>query len=193
MGEPRESRKPASGRFVLRLPPGLHAALRTAAREAGTSLNDHCVRLLARPGGGGALAAGVVLRALEVAGDALAGVVLFGSYARGEATEESDVDILVVLDGALPVSRELYRRWDARPLRWEGRRVEPHFVALPDATGPISGLWAEVSLEGAVLHERGLELSRRLAALRARIVDGALVRRWANGQPYWVQPGAGAA
>lgn len=30
-------------------------------------------------------------------GDRLVRVVLFGSYARGEATEESDVDILVVL------------------------------------------------------------------------------------------------
>ncbi len=30
-------------------------------------------------------------------GDRLARVVLFGSYARGEATPESDVDVLVVL------------------------------------------------------------------------------------------------
>ena len=33
-------------------------------------------------------------------GDRLVRAVLFGSYARGEATEESDVDVLVVLGGA---------------------------------------------------------------------------------------------
>ena len=32
-------------------------------------------------------------------GDRLVRAVLFGSYARGEATEESDVDVLVVLRG----------------------------------------------------------------------------------------------
>lgn len=31
-------------------------------------------------------------------GERLKGVYLFGSYARGEADEESDVDVLVVLD-----------------------------------------------------------------------------------------------
>lgn len=32
-------------------------------------------------------------------GDRLRGVVLFGSHARGEADEYSDVDVLVVVDG----------------------------------------------------------------------------------------------
>jgi hypothetical protein len=38
----------ASGRFVLRIEPGLHAALRAAADGAGVSLNEHCrLKLLA--------------------------------------------------------------------------------------------------------------------------------------------------
>lgn len=32
-------------------------------------------------------------------GDRLSDVTLFGSYARGEASEESDVDVLVLVDG----------------------------------------------------------------------------------------------
>lgn len=45
-----------------------------------------------------------VLSQLEAAlrasfGDRLGDVTLFGSYARGEASEESDVDVLVVVDG----------------------------------------------------------------------------------------------
>ena len=34
-----------------------------------------------------------------VFGDRLREVVLFGSYARGEASEDSDVDVLVLIDG----------------------------------------------------------------------------------------------
>jgi predicted nucleotidyltransferase len=36
-----------------------------------------------------------------VYGDRLKGVMLYGSEARGEATEDSDIDILVLLDGPL--------------------------------------------------------------------------------------------
>ena len=36
-----------SGRFVLRIDPGLHGALRKAARAAGVSLNEYCARKLA--------------------------------------------------------------------------------------------------------------------------------------------------
>ena len=42
-------------------------------------------------------------------GDRLVRAVLFGSYARGEATEESDVDVLVVLGGEVDAWEE-YRR-----------------------------------------------------------------------------------
>lgn len=34
-------------------------------------------------------------------GDRLARLVLYGSHARGEATDESDVDVMVVLHGAV--------------------------------------------------------------------------------------------
>ena len=42
-------------------------------------------------------------RLAEAYGDRFAGVVLYGSYARGEAGPDSDVDVLVVLNG--PVNR----------------------------------------------------------------------------------------
>lgn len=38
-------------------------------------------------------------RVSERFGDRLGKTVLFGSYARGEAREDSDVDVLVVIDG----------------------------------------------------------------------------------------------
>jgi nucleotidyltransferase-like protein/HicB-like protein involved in pilus formation len=174
---------------VLRLSPGLHATLRAAARDAGLSLNDYCVHKLAASSANPALpsAAAVVDRSAQILGTDLLGVVAYGSWARGEATATSDVDVLVVADAKAAITRELYRRWDARPLTWEGRPVEPHFVRLRGADAPATSLWAEAALDGIVLFERGLGLSARLAAVRRDIASGRLVRRLAHGQPYWAE------
>lgn len=45
----------------------------------------------------------------EMYGDRLARVILYGSYARGEARQESDVDILVVLRDDFNLYTELKR------------------------------------------------------------------------------------
>ncbi|RMF59342.1 MAG: nucleotidyltransferase domain-containing protein, partial [Bacteroidetes bacterium] len=42
-------------------------------------------------------------------GNRLVGLVLFGSQARGEANEDSDVDVLVVLRGPVDIFREIKR------------------------------------------------------------------------------------
>lgn len=47
------------------------------------------------------------LRLAALYGERLRGVYLFGSYARDEATEESDADILIVLDRVVNYSREI--------------------------------------------------------------------------------------
>jgi predicted nucleotidyltransferase len=179
---------PASGRFVLRIEPGLHAALRAAAEEAELSLNEYCRRKLMAPGFQvSGPATEVVGSAIAVVGDALLGVVAFGSWARGEQTARSDVDVLLIVSADVAIRRELYRVWDAKPVFWGRHPVEPHFVHVPDPGARISGLWAEVAVDGVVLFERGLEVSRLLAALRRRIAEGRVVRRRIHGQPYWVE------
>lgn len=51
---------------------------------------------------------GWLARGLEALyGERYRGLVLYGSYARGEADEGSDVDILLLLDGKVNVAREL--------------------------------------------------------------------------------------
>jgi len=40
-------------------------------------------------------------------GERLAGIYLFGSFARGEATPDSDVDILIVLDEVTDYGQEI--------------------------------------------------------------------------------------
>jgi hypothetical protein len=98
------------------------------------------------------------------------------------------VDILVVVDRSVPILRALYRQWDALPsISWNSHSIEPHFVHLPDSDDGITGTWAEATIDGLVIYERGLAVSQRLAAFRRRIANGELERRWAHGQPYWVE------
>ena len=188
---PREKPRPASGRFLVRIDPGLHAALRARAASRGISLNRHCARRLGSPDNE-LPAPGVqtVRRAFEDVGESLLGVVAFGSWARGHPSWESDLDVLLVVCEEVAVSRALYRRWDERPaLEWDGYRVEPHFVHLPGEGETPSGLWAEVAVDGLVLFERRLLVSRALAAVRRLIVADRISQRLSHGNPYWVREG----
>ncbi len=167
--------------------PELHTALHKAAAASGESLNAYCVRHLKTVeirSLGDEDAMSLVGRARAVAGDALAAVVLHGSWARGEATAASDVDALVVVDSSLALCRALYRAWDAGRITWRGRRIDAHIVHPPRG-GEISGLWAEVALDAVVLFERDWKLSSHLSRIRRAIAAGQLVRRVVHGQPYW--------
>ena len=177
-----------SGRFLLRVPPRLHRALQVVARAHGLSLNEYCVRRLSLPGTGlsvseGAIAA--VTQAAELFGPRLAGVVAHGSWTRHELRDASDIDMLVVVDRTVKLTRNLYRTWDADPVTWNGRVVDPHFVHLPATGRPAPGIWCEAAVEGVVLFERDDRLSGWLIRVRREIADGRLVRREAHGQPYW--------
>jgi len=46
-------------------------------------------------------------------GRRLRNVILYGSWARGEATEDSDIDLLVVLRGKVTPGKEIDRMVDA--------------------------------------------------------------------------------
>jgi predicted nucleotidyltransferase len=180
----------ASGRFVLRVPAGLHVSMRHAAAEAGLSLNEYCVQRLTAPAGNLAAISGaarVIERAAELFGEQLLAVIAYGSWSRGEAVPSSDVDVLMVLTAGAPVTRELYRKWDSQPLTIEAHEVEPHFVQLKRVDDKTTGVWAEAAIDGIVLFERGLEVSRRLVKVRHDVMAGRLVRRMAHGQPYWCE------
>lgn len=189
-GRPRTkhgSSSAASGTFVLRLDPRLHAVLRHEAVAAGTSLNEWCSRSLAAPGAAGLSAAAEVVVMIRAGlGADLLGVVACGSFARGELAAGSDVDLLVVLSEGVKLTRSLYRQWDGVVPAWEGREIDLHFVHLPDRDNPVSGTWAEAGVCGIVLYDHDLLVSRRLIDIRSRIAGGELTRRMAQGQPYWI-------
>lgn len=188
MSDTIESGDLPSGRFVLRIEPELHAALKQAAEKAGLSLNEVCARKLAAPGLALAGPAGsAVERSVEVAGGRVTGILVFGSWARGELSDDSDVDLLIVVPDDLALSRALYHRWDESPVFWEGHRVEPHFAHHPGPEDPVTGLWAEAAMDGVVLFDPSLCLARRLVRIRSRILAGELVRKETNGHTYWVE------
>jgi predicted nucleotidyltransferase len=179
-----------SGRFVLRIDPGLHGALREAARAMGLSLNEYCARKLAAPSpefAGVGLATAAVQRAAAVLDEGLIAVAAFGSWARTELHDESDVDLLVVAENDTKLSRRLYLAWDEAPIRWRGHRVEPHFVHFPDPGRTLIGLWAEVAIDGIIFFARDLTLPRLLADVRRDIAAGRIVRKVVHGQPYWTE------
>ena len=173
---------------MLRIDPGLHAALREAAQRVGVSLNDLCAERLRVPASdGGGPGAAIVARAAAMFGDALRGVAAHGSWARGDLAPGSDVDVLVVVDRHIEVTRDLYRAWDQAPMRWHTRHVDIHFAHPPTEGVAVTGLWMNVAMDGIVLYDRDLDVSRRLVQLRSRVASGQVVRHSAHGHPYWVE------
>jgi predicted nucleotidyltransferase len=187
MVKPRLS-SAVSGRFLLRVQKSVHARVQAAARRLGVSLNEYCSRRLRVPGQSvlvDAGAAAAVEKPLAQFGAALVGVLVYGSYVRGDATAASDVDLLVVVDRSVPLTRALYREWDLDAPAWRDRSMDPHFVHVPDEGRAVPGAWCEAAFDGVVLFERDGAVTRHLAVLRGEIAAGRLVRRAVHGQPYW--------
>lgn len=198
MAEPRN----ASGRFVVRVPSDLHRQLKRVADEAGSSLNALCVRLL-KDGSRESLGTGDVgcIEYLPLAssrqavaslsaflGDRLVGVVLFGSVARGDSVPSSDIDLLAVVSPVVEITRDLYDGWDSRaPEALIVDRISVQFVLLPSKPEVAGSLWLETAMDGVVLYDPSLEVSRFLADLRRWVASGGAIRKIVHGHPYWVR------
>ncbi len=78
-----------------------------------------------------------------------AAIVLFGSYAKGEAHDESDIDVAVIFNG---FSGDWLK---ASSLLWRLRRgisydIEPHLL---DTTNDKSGLVQHVFKTGQIIYQ----------------------------------------
>lgn len=180
--------RPASGRLLLRLPASLHRAVQISADAAGISVNEYCVRRLATPGPSVAVAGpwvDLVTRAVELFGSRFVGLIAHGSWVRGDTTDGSDIDALVVVEPSVPLLRATYRAWDEKPLEWQGRPVDVHVVHLPVESSRLSALWYEAAVEGVVVYERDGAVAAQLRRARRVIASGRVVRKLVQGQPYW--------
>lgn len=180
-----------SGRFVLRLAPGLHRQLSSEALRRGNSLNKLCTELIRQGLEGGRPQAEVqsflsplVERLKGHFGHHLEGIALFGSQVSGGATRLSDWDLLIVL--SLPLTRFLYRWWDESHLSPPGKVVNPQFVHLPSHPAEAGSLWFEVASASEILWERKGRLGKFLDKIRKRIEEDKIRRYWLSGQPYWI-------
>ena len=92
-------------------------------------------------------------RLQQAFGGRLRGVVLYGSEAREEAGAESDVDILVLLQGPIDYGRDLRRSIDATypvVLEWE-RPISPDPVDVEQYSAAEWPLYRRAAIEGMPL------------------------------------------
>jgi hypothetical protein len=170
--------------------------------RTGQSLNQLCVAKLqangrpyagpgAAPARAGLLHPDFVDRIVRRWPGNLAGLILFGSAARGDATEDSDVDLLLVMNPDIRIARDLYQLWDEFCREGSGAqdsgRISPHFVSLPGSVREAGGLWYEVALDGIALWECDHQVSRFLGSVRAAMGQGKIQRRFLHGSPYWIK------
>ena len=89
-------------------------------------------------------------RLQEAFGDRLRGIVLYGSEARGDARQDSDVDVLMLLEGPIRLGRDIDVGIEALyPLIL---RIERPIQALPvdvrDYEAGVMGLYRTAAEEG---------------------------------------------
>jgi predicted nucleotidyltransferase len=123
----------------------------------------------------------------SLVGESLAGVLLFGSTARNEQRESSDIDLLIAVNDELPLTRALYDRWDEVFAAAEAPPVNPHFVHLPCKPAAAGSLWCEAAVDAVLLHDPEGRIADVLRQIRRAVAEGKLLRKSAYGHPYWIR------
>jgi predicted nucleotidyltransferase len=172
-------------RILLRLPSALHKRAKARASETGESLNSVFVQAIENGLSNGqleTLTPSIIKYANSQFGEAFLGLLLYGSRARGDAYESSDTDLLLVVNGSVRITRELYHSWDA--ILQDG--ISLNIAALPATAREAGSLWFECALDAKIVFDPTGILRRRLDEIKEMIVSGAVVRRTTHGQGYWI-------
>ncbi len=124
---------------------------------------------------------------LDVFGRDLVSLVLFGSYARGDFTRESDVDLLVVLENLedrFEVHRLLDRVEELSKACLDGLRslgysatLSPVVLSRSQASA-VRPLYLDLVFDYEVLYDRGGFISLVLERLKAKLREYGAERRF---------------
>jgi predicted nucleotidyltransferase len=116
--------------------------------------------------------------------DRLVAVVLFGSRSRGEAGEESDWDLLVVVRD-LPAS-PLERLVSLKQLLPSGCEGVSLLLRTPEEfTDHVSSLHLDIALDGKILYDPQGYMAERLSHLRRLVENLGLYREWTEVGHEW--------
>ena len=175
--------------LFLRINSDLSRKLKDQAAKASLSINEYCSALIDQSlelkiNSSSREHGTIVSMAESVFSHQLEGVVLFGSVARGDNTEDSDLDILIILKSSVAINRSLYSKWDESTTSLP-KNISVHFVHLPLEVESQSGLWCEVALEGIILYDEVLTVSKYLIKLRQEILNGSYTFSHSHGHRYW--------
>lgn len=130
----------------------------------------------------------------ELLGEEFVGMALFGSWARGEAREDSDVDVLVVLRSLKGLKvRSMIYRIIARHVKRAVTLVDVRLNEITGAEVVLTPLLINVVADAIVIWdtddilrdfvERGRALIRKAGLVRYRTPDGKYGWRRADGKP----------
>lgn len=120
---------------------------------------------------------------LRVYGDNLAALAVFGSHGRGTATEESDLDLLVVLHsrpGGRFACLESFRGVDTAT----GMDLSPVFRTVQDLAAGFP-LMLDMVHDAKILHDPEGVLAGALGRLRERLEELGARRVPYRGAWYW--------
>ena len=141
----------------------------------------------------------------EFYAETLVSLAVYGSWARGTATQESDIDMLIIVSDLPPSRGKRMRQFeaidavtlDSRKAVWGPTSPAPEISPLiktPTEVEAGSPLFLDMTDWRDILFDRDDYLQRYLAALKERMRVNGTERRMAKGGYYWVykpnlQPG----